>query len=148
MLRLRRCELIPLFTPLSHCHKQRQTHSLASRILFAVIVPSPLKFLIALCCLLIHALSFPQITMGYSVRIILAQCETMYERGIGCVNCSLHTCAEYSRDATVPDRQAGFRGNSSISNNPDSPTNGDRPNWTADVPATNNSQCIWYVGSH
>lgn len=66
VLRLRRCELIPLFTPLSHCHRQRQTHSLASRILFAVIVPSPLKFLIALCCLLIHALSSSQITMGYS----------------------------------------------------------------------------------
>lgn len=90
MLRLRRCELIPLFTPLSHCHKQRQTHSLASRILFAVIVPSPLKFLIALCCLLIHALSLPQITMGYSVGIILAQCETMYELGIRCVNCTQH----------------------------------------------------------
>lgn len=91
MLRLRRCELIPLFTPLSHCHKQRQTHSLASRILFAVIVPPPLKFLIALCCLLIHALSFPQITMGYSVRRILAQCETKYEPSIRCVNCSQHT---------------------------------------------------------
>lgn len=91
MLRLRRCELIPLFTPLSHCHKQRQTHSLASRILFAVIVPPPLKFLIALCCLLIHALSFPQITMGYSVGIILAQCETMYEPSIRCVNCTQHT---------------------------------------------------------
>lgn len=97
MLRLRRCELIPLFTPLSHCHKQRQTHSLASRILFAVIVPPPLKFLIALCCLLIHALSFPQITMGYSVRRILAQCETKYEPSIRCVNCSQHTSYIQSR---------------------------------------------------
>lgn len=105
-LRLRRCELIPLFTPLSHCHKQRQTHSLASRILFAVIVPSPLKFLIALCCLLIHALSFPQTTMGYSVRIILAQCETMYELSISCVNCTQHTLLTYSRVAAVLDRLA------------------------------------------
>lgn len=35
--------------------------------------------------------SFPQITMGYSVRIILAQCETMYELSIRCVNCTQHT---------------------------------------------------------
>lgn len=67
VLRLRRCELIPLFIPLSHCHKQR--NSLASRSLFAAIAPLPLKFLIALCCLFIHALSLPEITMGYSARI-------------------------------------------------------------------------------
>lgn len=58
--RLWRCELIPLFTPLSHCHKQRQTHPLASRILFAVIVPVAfLKPLVALRCLLIRATFLP-----------------------------------------------------------------------------------------
>lgn len=30
-------------------------------------------------------------TMGYSVRRILAQCETKYEPSIRCVNCSQHT---------------------------------------------------------
>jgi len=51
--RLRRCELIPLFTPLSLCHTH--THTQASLILF---VPSPLKLLVASCHLLIHALFF------------------------------------------------------------------------------------------
>lgn len=111
VLRLGRCELIPLFTPMSHCHKQRQTRSLASRILFAVIVPLPLKFLISLCCLLIHALFFPQITMGYSIRIILAQRETMYELTIRCVNCTQRSSyIRYSGDAAVLDWLALWRG--------------------------------------
>lgn len=38
-----------------------------------------------------YSCSFSQITMGYSVRIILAQCETMYELSIRCVNCTRHT---------------------------------------------------------
>lgn len=79
-----------VYTPESLSQTKTNTF-IGFQVLVCCDCPIALKFLIALCCLLIHALSLPRITMGYSVRIILAWYETMYESSIRCVNSSQHT---------------------------------------------------------